>query len=130
MSKDLFRLVDDLAQLTSLLKIESNGFVADHVESGFQKSLGDVEVQIVLNYDRNKIDAFVFGKGLFLFRHFLIGGVDPRWFQVEVLAGQSGFLGVRGEGPRDQFDLSIQCGGSAMNPSNEGPSSATHHSHA
>ena len=38
-SKDLFRLVDDLAQLTSLLKIESNGFVADHVESGFQKVL-------------------------------------------------------------------------------------------
>ena len=67
-------------ELSSLLEVEGNRFVANHVETGFQKSLGNLEVQVVLDYDRNKVDAFVFGKRLLLFRHLLIGRVDPGRF--------------------------------------------------
>ena len=70
-SKNLLGLVDDLAQLASLLEIECDGLVADHVETGFQKGLGNFEMKKVLHNDGNEINSFVFGKGFLLFSHLL-----------------------------------------------------------
>ena len=67
-----FRLVDDLAKLSGLLQVKGNGLVADDIYASLQKGLCYLEMKVVLNHDGNEINALVFRKLAFFFRHLLI----------------------------------------------------------
>ena len=84
--KDLLRLLDDFTEFTSLLQVVGHGLVANYVETGFEKSLGYFEMQIVLHHDGDEVDALSFGQGGFLLGHFLVTPVAPLRVEVKILA--------------------------------------------
>ena len=68
-------LFDEGREFLSLGEIEGQRLVADDIEAGLDRRLGDLEVGVVRSGDRNEIDAFGFVEGELAGDHLLVGTV-------------------------------------------------------
>ena len=89
-----FGLLDDLFELSGLCDIKRHRLFAHHMETGFEKCLGDWEMPVVRNADRNKIDPLTDWKSKLLFDHLFISLVNPFGVKAQFFAHLFGFAGV------------------------------------
>ena len=128
--EDQAALLHDGAELLAFGQGEREGLLADHVDAGFEEGLGHGVVQVVARDDRHEVDAVAeralgFGLGHLGVRSVHAGGVE-----AEVLAGEAGLLGIRGERAGDEVDLAVEGRGHAVDAADEGAATAADHAHA
>ena len=128
--EDQAALLDDGAELLALGEGERQGLLADHVDASLKEGLGHGVVEVITRDDRHEVDtvserALSFGLGHLGVRSVHAGGVE-----AEVLAGEAGLLGVRGERAGDEVDLAVEGRGHAMHAADEGAATAADHAHA
>ena len=128
--EDQAALLHDGAELLAFGQGEREGLLADHVDAGFKEGLGHGVVQVVARDDRHEVDAVAeralgFGLGHLGVRSVHAGGVE-----AEVLAGEAGLLGIRGERAGDEVDLAVEGRGHAVDAADEGAATAADHAHA
>ena len=102
--------------------------VADDVDPGFQKRLGDRKVKVVRGDDDRGLDP-VRALGL-ANRHFTIVRIGPVGREAQVGAGGARVFRVRGQGARLQFDQIVEPHRHAMNRADERVAAAADHADA
>ena len=127
--KDQSALLNDDPELLRFSEGEREWLLADDVDARLEEGLGHGVVHIIARDDRDEINT-VTERALGLgFRHFLVGGVNARCIEEEILTGKARLLGVRGERPGDEFNLAIKGRRHAVHAADEGATAATDHAH-
>ena len=123
-------LPDDLAELPRLVHREGHRLVADDVEPGFEKRLGDREVEVVRSDDGHEVDAGVGRQGALALDHGRVQrvgavGAQP---QFPALLPRTGRIGR--ERPRHQLHVAVDARGPAVDVADERAGASSDHAHA
>ena len=97
------------------------------MEAGFQKSHGHGCVQKIRRDDGNKIHALACGQGRLGPGHFRIAAIHALWIQEKLFAGGLRIFYIRRESARNEFDLTIEIGGHAVDGADKCALSAADH---
>lgn len=100
------------------------------MDTSLEEGLGDEIVEVIADDDRHEVDAVAqraLGLGL---RHLGVRSVHAGGIEAEVLAGEAGLLGVRGERAGDEVNLAVEGRGHAVDAADEGAATAADHAHA
>ena len=87
-------LFDQGRELFSLGEIEGQRLVADNIEAGLDRRLGDLEVGVVRGGDRDEIDALGFVESELSGDHLLVGAVGSLLSDAVISGGVLRPLGV------------------------------------
>ena len=128
--EDQSGLLDFGLEFDGLVEGEGDGFVDDHVESAFEGHHGGGVMGEIGSDDGDEVHPLAFRQAAFVFKHLLIGFVNPVVGQVIGFAGGNGNFRIDAEAAADEFDLAVHEGGEAVDGSDEGVAAAADHAHA
>jgi hypothetical protein len=125
--KDLAAAVHEVAQHACLGEIEGHGFVANHMETSFEKRLGGPKVLVVRGDDHDKIEPVGAGAGGLGAGHLGVGAVNPGGIEKQIGARGGGFYRIGGEGTSDELSLAVHLRSDAVDGTDEGTTATADH---
>ena len=114
------RLVDRVGQLLGLGQVEGHRLVANDVEAGFDRRLGDFKMGVVRRGDREKVDPLVGRQLGFAFDQFLVGAVRPFGRNVVVSGRRFCLFRVARQRPCHQGGAIVENRGGCMHAADKG----------